>query len=313
MDQIGRFPKFRLGRPLSPEERRSRAVLDSYRQSRSAEFLTTIKMNSSYLELTDRCFCWRGTMTTVGLIFLGLGIFLLVGAVEASVDHWPKNTGDKLLVIAGVSMPLTMLLGSAYIFLKTELFNLTHNPIRLDRRNRLVHVFLYNKELLSVPWDEVVFCIGDGNHIGGAEHDLRGHILADDQRTVKATFAFGHRSHDAGEIKAYWKFIRHYMEKGPEELLAKIRYCQPIAEGREPAGWALNSYFRQLGPAFYLFFPIVLIFWGGRMLANYTSRIPRWPPDIEAKCAISPDDPYAVDASRNGPFNPLTDLPGNLE
>jgi hypothetical protein len=46
----------------------------------------------------------------------------------------------------------------------------------------------------------------------------------------------------------------------------------------------------------FLFFPLTLMYAIGRWVAMRTSKQPVWPAEIEAECAIAPDDPYLVDA-----------------
>ena len=149
----------------------------------------------------------------------------------------------SLVLLALLSLP-------ALHFARGELFNLTHNPIRFDRRNRMVYAFLYNKEVVAAPWDDIFFCACDGSTlIGGVERDIRGHILAEDGETLMAIFALGHRQFYFGrgahyedlELHEYWNFINCYMEKGPEELVSMVKVYLPIAEQKEPPMWGLNA------------------------------------------------------------------------
>jgi len=45
----------------------------------------------------------------------------------------------------------------------------------------------------------------------------------------------------------------------------------------------------------FLVLPVDLIYTVGRWLANITSKIPRWPEEVERECRIAPDDPYIRD------------------
>ncbi|MCL2877098.1 MAG: hypothetical protein FWF12_12680, partial [Betaproteobacteria bacterium] len=42
-------------------------------------------------------------------------------------------------------------------------------------------------------------------------------------------------------------------------------------------------------------FPLALIFSLGRWTAMHTCTIPRWPAEVEAACAVEPNDPYLRD------------------
>ena len=76
------------------------------------EFLTTIKMNSSYLELVDRCFCLRGSLTSIGFVFLGLALFMII----LSVIVFPVNYVPlELRLMEAVAYAIFF--GGAYTFL----------------------------------------------------------------------------------------------------------------------------------------------------------------------------------------------------
>ena len=304
MEQIGRMPKFKVNRELTDEERESQFKPYTYNQGdppQSAfEYLTTIKINSSFLELTDRCFFSRGTLTMVGLTFLGFGLAITIALMVITINI------PMITLILGLTLPFAMCYGSAYLFLAGELYNLTHNPIRFDRRNRMVYAFLYNQEMVAAPWDEVFFCIGGDSYLGMAELDIQGHIMADDGVTVKATFSLGYQTSNKYELQDYWNFINHYMEKGPKELVPNIALYLPIADHKEPSAWAFNH--ALLGGSGYILFPLTVIIWLCRLLAMGTSTVPVWPDWVEEKCQIDPDDPYARDDSLNPPIEYFTNL-----
>ena len=261
--------------------------------------MTTIKMNSSYLEVVDRLYTRRGTYIYGGFIFLWLSLFVTYLTIVVT------NNAPIIAFVAACLAFYIPFYGSTYIFFKVELFNLTHNPIRFDRRNRMVYAFLYNKEVVAVPWDDVFFTVGRTGGRGYAEVDIRGNIMAKDGATVQATFALGHLDNFNGELRSYWNFIRIYMEKGPKNLVNKFRFCLPIADRKEPLVWGINNFVRDLGPMFYVIFPLMVMGIVGRFLAMHTSRTPVWPEWVEDKCKIEPDDPYVRDASQNPPVYPF--------
>ena len=310
LEQSGRFPKFKVDRVLTEYERDDTHLKQgtlttdpSHFQSSAnqcAEFMTTIKMNSSYLEVVDRLYTRRGTWAYGGMIFLGLGIFTICLAIKV-----PDKT-PLIAFIALEAMLLIPLFGLTYFFLKQEWFNLTHNPIRFDRRNRMVYAFLYNKEVVAVPWDDVFFCLGSSNDRSFSEFDIRGHIMSNNQTIIRETFALGHLTSETNELDRYWDFISIYMDQGPETLVDSFRFCLPIADRKEPLVWGINNYIRKLSPFFYIMFPIMVMVIIGRFLAMHTSRTPVWPKWVEDKCKIDPNDPFVRDASQNPPVYPFT-------
>ena len=312
MKQFGRYPKFPINRKLTKEEYENKLKPGKYKNQHryknqshafrgAHEFLTTIKMNSSYLEVVDRCFPIRGSLVNIGAYFFGLGLFLAISIIVTPINPNIPRLEPAILM----SILLSIFSSGAYTFFKAELFNLTHNPIRFDRRNRMVYAFLYTKnKMAALPWDDVYFCIsGHSGHF-----DIRGHIL-DDDKTVLDTFAIGPEiSPNDIKLQYYWRFIDYYMAKGPEDLLNKVKFCLPIADQKEPPKWALNSLINEYGHGFYLLFPLMMLAWGCRMLATATSKIPVWPDWVEEKCQIDPDDPFVRDASTNPPVPAFTNI-----
>ena len=163
LEQRGRLPKFKVNRGLTDYERRTqyqqvtpadRIKYFKYYLDKCSESMTTIKMNSSYFEVVDRLYTRRGTCMYIGSIFFALGLFTtMLASMNTNINHVVFY-----MLIMGSFM--IFFFGSAYILFKAELFNLTHNPIRFDRHNRMVYAFLYNKEVVAIPWDDVFFVGG---------------------------------------------------------------------------------------------------------------------------------------------------------
>ena len=313
LEQQGRFPKFKVNRKLENYEYKYQLKQGTLAEDRAryihlkreyAECMTTIKINSSYLEVVDRLYVRRGTYTFGGSIFLWIALFV----VYLTIVSTPYVSINMIIYACMVAVMFSSTAIPAYFLLKTEMFNLTHNPIRFDRRNRMVYAFLYNKEVVAVPWDDVFFTFEGNNDSSNVEFDIRGHILADDRVTIKGIFALGHLADNTSELDMYWDFIRIYMDSGPETLVDTFRFCLPIADRREPLTWGINNYRRQFAQLFYLIFPIAMYVVACRFVALRTCRIPVWPDWIEEKCRIEPDDPYVRDASTNPPVYPFTNL-----
>lgn len=91
--------------------------------------------------------------------------------------------------MAGVA---TLLAWGIYFLLRVECFRWTHYPVRFDRKHQLVHVFSVDGEVYSVPWDDVFFTTGCYTKPGGKRryYDIRGHVLAEDRKTVLKTFTW---------------------------------------------------------------------------------------------------------------------------
>jgi hypothetical protein len=51
---------------------------------------------------------------------------------------------------------------------------------------------------------------------------------------------------------------------------------------------------------YWMMFPFCLVVSLFRLIAMRTSKIPQWPKEVDASCAIDPDDPYAIEGDANG-------------
>ncbi|MEJ7806035.1 MAG: hypothetical protein WKG03_08985 [Telluria sp.] len=104
-------------------------------------------------------------------------------------------------------------------------------------------------------------------------------------------------------VRPHWEFIRRYMEEGPQELVQRVQHCLSIDDRKETlkAGFRrllLNS--GEVGITTLLMSPFYVWVLIGRRIAVMTSKIPRWPVDIEAVCRVEPGDPYAIKGDRQG-------------
>jgi len=193
-----------------------------------------------------------------------------------------------------------------------------------------VYVFRPNGTVLEAKWDKIFFTLGRCERYAGSQNwDIRGHVLDKDGETVLATFALPGDSTEIGELKQTWEFFRRYMEEGPASLYRDVYWCQDIVGQRETYkaglrnllfpgnGFRFNSSLLE-GFAFYcllflrvltmLFFPVVVVVSLGRWFAMRTSKIPAWPAEVEAQCAVDAFDPYRRDASHNPEKIPLESI-----
>src|SRR5690554_2295242 len=179
---------FPVDRPLYRGEHERRL-----QQSERVEFpepysdLSVIRLNSTYLELVDKYYGWKGWATSVfnaaavaALCFL---IFVIV------TDLMRMQYGGALdFYSIGLATVLFGALAVAGFYLgHFEWAHYTHYPIRLNRKSRMVHVFRRDGSILSVPWEEVFFTLAQDARFW----EIRGHVLDSDGETVRETFALG--------------------------------------------------------------------------------------------------------------------------
>ena len=315
MDYYGLFPKFKLNRFLSDEERTHQLKKDETTELDGQSLVPDMKvitLNSHYLELVDKYYSAKGFLSLIAAFaFFGFSL-LYVTVLIKSVPYidWKFSTSEKMFLSMSLICIPTIIM--TFKVLKTEWFAWTHYPIRFDRKNRLVHVFRLNGSAYSVPWDSVFFTTGL-SHRKDANKDyyISGHVLADDNETVIDTFCLPATHSDRKQLERHWEFVRRYMEEGPESVIGVVDFCLPIAKKREGYRFGLLYLLSGFNGAplflFPLLFVLAFIFSVPRYLAMVTSRVPVWPESIESLCRIDKDDPYRVDASGN-PEHPWRSL-----
>ncbi len=273
-----------------------------------------IRLNSTFLETVDKWYEWKGFTTAFAITLLLMFVPILGMAAFETVlkllgKAWTRSdTQSLILTLLFLGVLLGLICWGMVTLLRKESFNYTHYPIRYNRKTGMVHYFRPDGEISSVPWRDVFFTVVSGSSLWG----IRGHVLADDGVTVVDTFGVGDtgalRSHaadpDTGQyeyadrVRSHWEFIRRYMEEGPAEVSQIVRFCAPVSDRKETPADAFHrafGLFRGSSPIFRLVMtPICLWMFLGRLIAIATSKTPQWPAEINAACAIEPNDPYAI-------------------
>lgn len=318
MEFSGLITKYRAHRPLTEQER-AHQLKQQLRLNVEPHYqLSVIKMNSTYLESVDKWYAWKGMISAITLVIIGMCVTLFLAMVHLSLtraqDFHGETDDGTLLIIVGVIM-LPLLAGASWLLLK-ESCSYTHYPMRFNRTTRMVHVFRPNGTVLSVPWDKVFFTLG---HMAQwDEWEVRGHVLEPDNQTVLESFALSYvgslSASDANAtlayssaddfVRAHWEFVRRYMEDGPQAVTDQVQFCMPVATLRERFTVGVERVFANIATAnvalYWLLFPVCLVISLFRFIAMRTSKIPQWPSEIEATCAIAPGDPYAIEGDATG-------------
>ncbi|MCH8542063.1 MAG: hypothetical protein LAT61_00710 [Alcanivorax sp.] len=304
----GLVPKYKVNRPLSKTERESRLSQDKSLGLEPTSALSVIKMNSTFMELSDKYYPWKGVLTLLMIFGLGLAFFVvLFPGYIIFVEQWGEKSADQRMNDSVIAIFLILLGGMTAIFsfwgLKKESFRYTHYPIRLNRKNRKVYVFRLDGTVLEANWDDIFITIvpsspSERDPVGDG-WDLRANILAGDRETVLETFAFGYVS-EPENLRHHFEYLRLYMEKGPAAIAPYTLDCLDIADRKETAWFG----FKRLILNFHGSLVIQLIMLMplipsaiGRSIAMATSKIPRWPVEVEAACPIEKGDPWVRDAS----------------
>lgn len=295
MEYTGLVQKFKVNRPLTDEERGLQLRQRHRGDLKPEHQLSVIRMNSTFLELVDVYFSWKGAITLAaiaGWSIVGGGV--LVAAIWSLFEPGPYDVWWNTILEIGFSAAF----GAIAIWLaRFECFRHTHYPIRFNRKTRKVHVFRTNGTVLTADWDKLFFCLGRCYQL--RNWTIQGHVLADDGKTVLETFSlpeWGVGDHDRELLRHVWEYVRRYMEEGPALLIEQTPVVLPIADRRESFwfGWHRTHAIWTV-----LLLPVYLFFYPGRWIAMRTSKIPRWPQEIEAQCVVAPGDVFVRDASTN--------------
>jgi len=284
-------------------------------------FDSVVRLNSTYLELVDRYYNWRGTKTLAGTFFfcLFLGAFFqpLITLLHASVH------GVVIWIVAVISMGIMSLLSwGAYRMMTSEMFFSTYYPIRFNRKNGMVYVYQSGGAVLSVPWRDIHFVLTSGKvSPTTTEWTIIGCVTEDDGDTVAEAIPLPvNLNLDPEDLTMYWEFIRCYMEEGDEylpDLVDTIPWCPPVEKQKE--GWLFGllylskQLFGRLGLIVNaLQLPIFFVISFPRWLVMATSKIPAWPAEVVAACQPAADDPVNKGAENNPPqvWRPMLGLQG---
>ena len=309
----GLIKKFPVNRPLSKQDFKYHLDQGKRLDVNPYADLMVIKLNSTYLEVVDKYFQGKGFLSLM-VLASSIVVFVFGGAIFSVVaDEIVKVDPDETHVNFGVVMgAVAVLFGLGVIwFGRVEWRGYTHYPIRLNHKTQMVHVFRKDGSVLSVPWTDLYFTLDYDFSYFRFWH-IHGHVLADDRETVLETFALG-MSGDVSHggirlLHAHWEFFRRYMAEGPESVASYVRQAMPVDGKRESfrSGYeVIMSELRYDHPVADIFRALLWPFFFLQSLVRWvvmrTSKMPRWPEEIEAVNEVSPNDPYDIDSRINPP------------
>ncbi|WP_232439073.1 DUF6708 domain-containing protein [Burkholderia ubonensis] len=286
----------------TPSEQFKKTRLDQ-RQCSSNEPCTlggVIEFNETYMDVVDWSYQKVGPFEVI-LTFLLLAFPYGVARIAWIFfsDPWPDDVyvGGLLATIFVIALGMLHV-----IWFGCVAFNVftgfTHYPVRLDRKNKMVHVFRRNGAggVSSYRWRDITFGMRGGGALqrsfaAGAMH---GYVRCPDGSYDY--FRLGVIWPTDEGMRGQWEYYRRYMEEGPDTL-PEPEILLPIERKRESfrMGAQLCWFWAgpMLGPAIFLApltVPGSLLRW---FIMHVTRRLPRWPQHVVDACPISPDDKYA--------------------
>lgn len=301
LDPHGMVGAYKVNRPLNDSEKQHRFDVNKPCSRQPHYELSLIKLNSTFVEGVDKWYSMRG------FVAMGGGLFSLLFSLALTYGTFTllKRTPFDF-VFAGLLLATLGLVVCALHMLTRDAFTYTHYPIRFNRKNRQVYVFRRDGTVLKAGWRDIFWTIY-GQGVGTNEGYVMGHILSDDKKTIKESFALSKvttaNDHGIQGLKDHFEFYRRYMEEGPAQVLEAIKpvpliMLPGIYKARETwaFGWerlTLNlnglALFQLLFQVFIL--PMSLFRW----FVMRTSKIPQWPQWVEDECPIDPDDMWVRD------------------
>lgn len=251
---------------------------------------------------------WIGLIPSSGQLRFFLGLILYVFWFSCIYIVYIIKTNPKpqeadqlfysfLVVILAITFFIASTLWLGRVLLKS-FTGYTHYPVRLDRKNQLVHVFRHNGEggVSSYKWRDIRCGLlgGGAQERGYVQGVIAGYIPRPDKSYDH--FRLGAMWPTPEGMYGQWEFYRRYMEEGPDRLEAP-EYLLPLDTQREPFRLGAQQCWLVGGPlpfviAFFapLSIPGTLVRW---VAMNITRKMPRWPQRILDLCPVAPDDPYA--------------------
>ncbi|MGX6568321.1 DUF6708 domain-containing protein [Cupriavidus necator] len=180
--------------------------------------------------------------------------------------------------------------------MRRNLFTLKRRPIRLNRRTHRIYAMRTKRGdgVWEVPWNnEEFFCVGVSKKGGLSRsyemYDIRHYKLDADGNVVRA-FVLGQQMFTLEQAQQQWEYYRRYMQDGPANLPEPKFFWAP-REGFWEGFKICRGDLRSAGDL--IFLPMILLDAAFRWLTLVTCSDPVWPPEIEAACRPTPNDPYA--------------------
>lgn len=284
MEYTGLTTKYPVNRPLTELDRERQLHQELKLDVALAYQLSVIRVDEGCLEIVDKYYALKGAMTTIMMV-PAVMFLVFLGAVTVFSATTPGRMAEDWPVLLAFYVMAAPLFAVLYWGFRRESFAYTHYPIRFDRIARMVHVFRLNGTVLSVPWEDIFFCLDTGQ---GGSWNIRGHVLAADKVTVLETFALSPTAGKSAKqvMLGFWEMVRGYMEEGPAPAMNLAKMLLPIEHQRESFAFGFHRMHAvstgESAPVVLLFAVLSAVFAPGRWLAMRTSKIPNWPADVVA-------------------------------
>ncbi|WP_232436576.1 DUF6708 domain-containing protein [Burkholderia ubonensis] len=286
----------------TPSEQFNQSLLGKKRRSGAdpCTLGSVIAFNESYMDVVDWAYQKIGSAEIIWAFAMFCCPVFSIWLIWSFIERpWSGELfmGGLLAVVVMNTLSMPFLLWFARILYNT-FTGCTHYPVRLDRKNQMVHVFRHNGEdgVSSYRWRDITFGMIGG---GALQRGFVQGVMAGCIRRPDGSydyFRLGVMWPTEEGMRGQWEYFRRYMEEGPDSL-PEPEILLPIENKRESfrMGAQLCWFMAgpMLGPAIFLApltVPGSLLRW---FIMHVTRRLPRWPQHIVDLCPISADDKYA--------------------
>lgn len=211
---------------------------------------TTIQFNSTYVEVLDKAYNWRGEVNFFAVGLLGLGFFMMGLMVAIALSVLDIISVFAIILALGFCGLLFILYKN---LLKKDLFGYTYYPIRFNRRNRKIYVFKTKDDIREYSWDELKIAVtkvhtGD---IRKKEYDIRFNQVDKNGVIIDAfcmhcllqtsmekyekdgKYYFNNFEIEGVNLISNWEYIRHYMQEDIAKSHKVVRGLIPLDKKRE--------------------------------------------------------------------------------
>ncbi|MFC0179946.1 DUF6708 domain-containing protein [Thorsellia kenyensis] len=307
MKLYGLSPKYKVNRPLSKNEKAGKLNQSKWQDQPFSDLIANgcngvIRLNSTYLEVVDRHYIWKGFPSMALLLFLPPPLCFI--ALVVFIDPQINDFEGILATIGMLLLSLVWLISVIYMLL-TEFFKWTHYPIRFNRKNRRVYIFGYDGKIRIVEWEKLFFTVR--TDIKGIFNDnyIFCHVLSDDDSTVLYTFTLPIETSARGSsepLNMYWNFLCNYMNGDIVDNVAVMRVCPPLEGRKEGFVYGLYHWSKIVGGCWQVLlftFPLGILLALIRYLVMLTCKVPKWSTEVEEECVVNPKDAFNLSASTN--------------
>ncbi|WP_232443630.1 DUF6708 domain-containing protein [Burkholderia ubonensis] len=281
----------------TPSEQFNQSLLEKKRRTgvEPSTLGSVIAFNENYMDVADWAYQKVGPAEIIWAVIILAEISFLSCVYLNTFSSWNEDPIFYNSVATIFCLPFVIWFSR--ILFKT-FTGCTHYPVRLDRKNQMVHVFRHNGEdgVSSYRWRDITFGMIGG---GALQRSFVKGVMAGYVRRPDGSydyFRLGVMWPTEEGMRGQWEYFRRYMEEGPGSL-PEPEILLPIEGKRESfrMGAQLCWFMAgpMLGPAIFLApltVPGSLLRW---FIMHVTRRLPRWPQHIVDLCPISADDKYA--------------------